>query len=202
LIQVLEDLVKSSGDAWPSAQYVKSPYLLSIFHNKADVSREKERVDGLDPLSGTQPPISEAQEYQFLDANLFDLAKFTLEAFPDGHPISNRYMLIVDERSVRDRTCQLVEIPEQVELDSNMDVVKKDRKFNKRDQYTTDPKGWLDEQGDYTDTEELKMVRVTFEYTNTANMLDDGNETIGFMAQHTYQTDGVFNVEAAYPDNE
>ena len=103
--------MKSSAAAWPWARDVKSPYLFSIFRNKAEVSREQGRIKEL------RTAVSEIQEYGILNANLYDLAKFTLDTFPDDSSISNKYMLIVDERSIRHRTCILVEIQEQVDLD-------------------------------------------------------------------------------------
>ena len=137
-----------------------------------------------------------------MNANGFDIAKFTLDTFPDSYSINNRYMFIVDERSVKDRTCIIVEIPEQVVLNDNKDVVQKTQKFNRHDEYLSDPKGWLNEEAEYTGMEELKVVRVTFEDANMANMLGDGHETIGFMARHTHQMDGVFKDTALYSDME
>ena len=66
-------------------------------------------------------------------------------------------------------------------------------------QYVTDSHGWLDEEGEYEGVEEIKMVRVTFEDANLVNMLDDEVETIGYLARHTYGTDGVYQAGAAYP---
>jgi hypothetical protein len=165
------------------------------------VSREKGRLKELATLSGTKPPVPETQEYDFLNANLYDLAMFTLESFPDRYySINNRFMLIVDEGSVTDRTCILAEIPAQFELDANKTAVKKERKFNRRDEYVLDPKGWIDENGEETAEEELKVVRVTFEDANLANMLDDDHEVIGSLAENTYQTNGVYKEGARYPD--
>ncbi|RDL30177.1 uncharacterized protein BP5553_10455 [Venustampulla echinocandica] len=212
---VLEDLVKSSAAAWPSAYAVKSPYLLSIFRNKAEVFKEQDRIKELATISGTEPPISETKEYDFLNANLYDLAKFTLDTFPTGFQLvnntfpdpdpnscsfSNGYMLIVDERSIKDRTCILVEIPEQIEFNDNGDIIKWERKINRHDEYVLDRKGWLDEDGNDTGVEELKVVRLKFEDAHTVNMLDDEHETIAFLAQETYQTDGVYKEGAIYPD--
>lgn len=193
-------MVKSSAEAWPSASQVKSSYLLSIFRNKAEAAGEQARVTQLETLSGTQPPIADTDDYDFLDANLSDLAQFTLETFPDNRSLSNKYILIVDERSARDRTVTLVEIPAQYEFDDNKNLIKETRNFQRHDEYVLDSNGWINQEtGEDTGADELKVVRVTFEDANMANMLDDGHETIGTLAQSTYQTNGVFREGAAYP---
>lgn len=63
---------------------MKSPYLFSIIRNEAEVTTELARIEALEILSGTQPPISETNNYDFLDMDLYDLAKFTLRKFPNG----------------------------------------------------------------------------------------------------------------------
>jgi len=65
--------------------------------------------------------------------NLYELAKYTLDTFSSS-PISDRFMLIVDERTLRDRTVILAEIPRQIKLDENKNVKKVERKFHRRDQ--------------------------------------------------------------------
>jgi hypothetical protein len=61
-----------------SKDEVHSPYLLSIFHSKTEVYSEKERLKSLSTLSGTEPPIPSEEEYDFLSANLYHLATFTI----------------------------------------------------------------------------------------------------------------------------
>lgn len=200
--KVIEDLIESSANAWPSKDQVKSPYLFSIIRNKAEVSREQDRIKDLSTLSGTQPPVSETEEYDFLDANLYDLAKFTIDTFPDDYSISNSFILVVDERSVKDRTCILVEIPEQSRVekaDEKPPAVKRERKFHRRGEYVPDPEAWAEEADKYA--EEIKAVRVRFEDAHMANMLDDGHEDMWFLASFTYQTDGVYKegMEYTYP---
>lgn len=193
-------MVKSSADAWPSSQYVKSPYLLSIFRNRNEAAHEIDRVKDLATLAGSEAPILESEEYDFINASLFDLASFTLDMFQDSSSISNEFILIIDSRSARDRTVLLAQIPEQVQLDDNKNVIGRERKFNKHDTYIIDPQGWLDSEGNDTGEEELKSVRVKFEDANLANMLADRQETIGTLAMETFQTDGVYTAGASYPD--
>jgi len=59
-----------------------------------------------------------------------------------------------------------------------MEVMKRERKFTRYEEYVLEPKGWLDE-GDYTSSEELRVVRIMFEDANMANMRDDGHELLG-----------------------
>lgn len=165
------------------------------------MSQEQDRLKSIATLSGTQPPLSETQEYDFINANLYDLAELTLETFSDDGPINNMFIVVVDARSLKDRTCILVEIPEQVQLDGtkHKNVVKRDRKFHRRDEYVPDPKGWLDGQGEETGVEELKVVRVKFEEANIVDTLEVGQIDIGLLAMSTYQTDGVHVEGAQYP---
>jgi len=45
LLQVLKELIKSSAHTWPSAEQLKSLYyLLSIFGQRAELSREMDRI--------------------------------------------------------------------------------------------------------------------------------------------------------------
>jgi len=111
-------------------------------------------------------------------------------------------MLITDARTPIDRTVVLVEIPEQYEHNSNGDVVSYTRKFNRREEYALDPEGWIDDEAEHTGVEEIKVVRVTFENANFTNMLDDGHETIGFLARLTYGANGVFSEgDNEYPND-
>ena len=181
---------------------MKSPYLFVVLRSKAEAASEQSHLSAIDTLRGSRAPVSETQDYDFLDANVHDLATYTLATFPENSAMNNKYFVVLDERSARDRTCVLVEIPSQVTLDDKGNVTKIEHKFHERDSYEPDPKGWLDDEGEETGTEELKCVRVAFEEANMANMLDDGHETIGTLAMSTYQTDGVYREGAAYPDEE
>lgn len=198
-MQLLDDFVESSARAWPSRGNVKSPYLFCILRCREDAKAEKERLAGLETLAGATAPIADSHDFDFLDANIYDLARFTLASFPDNTSINNTYFVVIDDRSIEDRTCLLVEIPHQWEHDENFNVKKHERNFNRRESYSPDPRGWIDEEGEPTDTEEIKCVRVTFEDANMVNMLDDEHETIGMLAQHTYQTNGVYRDGASFP---
>jgi hypothetical protein len=120
-----------------------------------------------------------------------------IDTFPDDYElINNQYILVIDERSVKDRMVILAEIPRQIEFNNEKVVVKRERRFKRREEYVLDPTGWYGDQRE----EEIKVVRVRVEDASFANMLDDGHEPIGVLAMYTYGTDGVFEGGASYPD--
>lgn len=88
----------------------------------------------------------------------------------------------------------LAEIPVQIELNDEKEVVERERRLKRRGEYVLDPKGWYGDGGG----EEVKVVRVRFEDASFAN----GHEAIGFLAMYTYGIDGVFKEGAHYPDRE
>jgi len=182
---------------------LKSTNIFAIIRNKSELLHEQERVTSLTTLSGPEP-IPETSEYDFINANYYDLAKLTLDTFPDDSPINNEYILIIDERSLKDRTCVLLQIPAQIETEFNSetkmtDITKKERKFNRREEYVLHPNGWIDrETGEDTGTEELKAVRVRFEDANQAYTLKAREESVGKLARFTYQTNGVYTNGPSY----
>jgi hypothetical protein len=56
--------------------------------------------------------------------------------------INHQYILVIDERSVKDSTGILAEIPRQIEFNNEKEVVKKERMFRRREEYVLDPTGW------------------------------------------------------------
>lgn len=167
----------------------------------------KERVKSLTTLSG-YTSILETSEYDFIDVDYYSLAKITVATFPDDSPINNQYIFILDERSLRDQTCVLLQIPLQIlETDINdvgvRYITKQERKFHRREEYVLHRNGWIDrETGEDVGVQELKAVRVKFEDMGLAYKLNALEESVGELARFTYNTNGVFmsGPEYQYPD--
>lgn len=103
------------------------------------------------------------------------MATFTIDTFPDDYElINNQYILVVDSRSVKDMTVMLAEIPVQIKFNDEKGAVEREHRFNRREEYVLDLKGWYGDDG-----EEIKVVRVRFEDVNMVNMSDDGYQTMG-----------------------
>jgi hypothetical protein len=97
---------------------------------------------------------------------------------------------------VKDRTAILAEIPVQIELNDEKEVVKREKRFKRREEYVLDRKGWYGDHGGGGG--EIKVVSVMFEDASFAN----GHEAIGFLAMCAYGAGVIFNEVAHYPDRE
>jgi hypothetical protein len=63
--------------------------------------------------------------------------------------------LVVDSRSVKYRTVVLAEVPVQIEFNDEKEVVKREKRFKRREEYVLDRKGGYGDHGE----EEIKVVR-------------------------------------------